>query len=580
MKRNSLILILFIIGSFFLVTPIFATGIPVLITINIQPSSTGSVDSPLSQQPVLLVQDANNNPLPGITVVATLASGNGDLYGSEDTDENGLATFTGLSYDKTDAFKIKFSYDKKPSINVVSGSIQLSPGAVSSTNSSISVSPSSVIADSVSVATIKIQCEDQYGNLIPGANVGVSASGSSNTLTQPSSADSPGVVTVNLSSTMAESKVISATVNSVSIGNSSPINFVPGKIAKLLISADSPINTSQKSKITITAQDQSGNTVTGDNSTQVVLSVDNGGSLDSALVTLSSGVASASLSKNTPGTVNFTASVSGINAVTQIAFTSADSTAPIILDQYPLSGAKDVPADVIPYLDFSKAMDDTTLTTDNVELRNSADNSIVPAEVLVANGGKRVIIQPSSNLDLNTEYYLYINTNVSDSSGNDLSSIYATDPFITTSNSQASSSIQEQSILKDIQNINAGTVDTTNIGASTVGGNNQENGQNPSDNVNKPANSTQNNSLGNTGDNSATSSASIDVTSGSSNGNDTTPQNSKENIAAYAQAGLLGVLKNFNMNKFGDWFVANFIWIIILIVILILGYIFWVIYIK
>ena len=63
-------------------------------------------------------------------------------------------------------------------------------------------------------------------------------------------------------------------------------------------------------------------------------------------------------------------------------------------------------------------MDITSLTTDNIELRKITDNSIMPTEVLVANGGKRVILQPDSNLNTNTKYYLYVSTDVKDLAGN------------------------------------------------------------------------------------------------------------------------------------------------------------------
>ncbi|MCX6721959.1 MAG: Ig-like domain-containing protein, partial [Candidatus Staskawiczbacteria bacterium] len=299
------------------------------------------------------------------------------------------------------------------------------------TNSSISVSPSTVVADGQSIATIIVSCEDQYGNLIPGADVGVSVSGSDNTLAQPGAADKPGITTVNLSSTKAESKTVSVIVNNISIGKSDPINFVPGKIAKLLISADSPVATNHTSQITITGKDQFDNVAINDSASQVALSVDNGGSLDPALATFAKGIAVASLSKKTPGTVNLVASDGNINATSKIVFNSADSIAPVILSQYPSGGVESVPLNVIPYINFSKTMDATTINNDSVQLRKFSDDSPVPATISIANGLKQARLQPDSNLDSNTKYYLYVDVSASDQSGNSLAFIYNGGSFTT-----------------------------------------------------------------------------------------------------------------------------------------------------
>ncbi len=577
-KRYSLVIVLLtvLVGVFVFNFSVLATANHSSIKIVTQPSSTDSVDSVLSQQPVLLVTDSSNNPVSGVTVTA-VTNGQGNLSGSlsEVTDSSGLATFTDLSYSGTDSFQITFASSVG---KAVSGSMELSPGAASESNSSISISPASVVADGQSLATIKIQCEDQYGNIIPGAKVNVSSSGSNNIFSQPGSADDPGIVTVNLSSITAESKIISATVNGVSIGSSSPVNFVPGKIAKLSISVDSPVDTNHKSAITITGEDESGNIVSNDSSTQVVLSVDNGGSLSSALITLADGVASSSLSKSVHGTVNLTASAGTINAQTQIVFTSSDETTPVVLSQYPLSGAQDVPVDVVPYIDFSKTMDVTTLTTDNVELKSFTDNSVVSVEVLVANGGKRVILQPSSNLNTNTKYYLYVNAGVSDASGNNLTSDYTGDAFTTAKNAQLSSSGQEQNIIQSVNGASSGT------GTSVTQNNSGQATQNVSGN--QSTNSTQNDASGSSSSSSSpsTSGGSITLTSGVSTKAVTAQNKNSSNnidaIASYAQAGLVGAFKDFNFNQFGDWFMSNFIWVISLVVVVVAAYIFWSIYKK
>ena len=567
----SILLVLVSVGLLGMVSCALAAGDPAFIIINVQPSSTLSVDSALSQQPVLFIQDADNNPVSGVSVTAFKNSGTGVLRGVKTvvTDVNGLATFQGLGYSKTDAFTVAFI---SGDLSTVSNSVSLSAGAPGVSNSSISVSPSSTVADGKSSVAIVVNCKDKYGNIIPGAKVELASSGTGDTFVQSDIAGDPGKITVNLSSTKAESKVISVTVNGILVGKTDAINFVPGKIAKLSISADTPVTVSESSKIDITGLDQFDNTVANDSSSSISLSVDNGGSLSSALVVLKNGTASSSLTKTNPGSVNLTASSGSINVATQIVFTSSDSTVPTVLSQYPAGGALDVPANTIPHVDFSKAIDVTTLTTDNVQLRNSLDDSTVPVEVLAANGGKRVILQPILDLDFNTKYYLYVSADVGDIASNTLASSYNGGSFTTASDTKISSSVQDQSVGQDNQNTSTTSNKVTD--AVTAVSNVPENKQNLP-NVNSP-NTTQNVTSGDVVDNSTASDAPI-----SSNENATpsvpvkTPNASMDN---YFQAGLMGVLKYIDINAFGNWFVFNFIWIISVVIVGFVVYIFWFIY--
>jgi len=573
-KKGSLeFLGILFLGLFVFSAPVLAAGDPASITINVQPASTASVDSVLSQQPVLLVQDTDSNPVPGVTVTAFKASGTGVLSGTltATTDSNGLASFQGLRYNKTDSFSISFIYNGGSPIT--SDPLQLSPGAVSPAKSSISVSPSGVLADGKATAIITVYCKDKYGNVIPGAKVDLSSSGTGDTFTQTDSAGDPGKITVSLSSTKAESKIISVVANGVSIGKTDSINFVPGAIAKLFLSADTPVNIGQTSKIIITALDKFDNVSTNDSFTSVSLSVDNGGSLSSALVGLSDGVASSSLSKTSPGTVNLTASSGSVNAATQIVFVFSNSTAPTVLSQYPANNATDVAVSIMPYVEFSKVIDITTLTTDNVQLRSSLDDSMVPTEVLAANGGKRVILQPLLDLDFNTKYYLYVSSAVADMSGNTLASQYAGGPFTTVAEKKGSTVAQSQSNGQESQN----TATVSSAGPSTdVSTSNPPEAQQsyPKD---APSNVTQNDAPEKVADSTsasadaATTVKDVATPTGS-------VKNTGEGMDAYFQAGLMGFLKNVDVRAFGDWFVSNFILIISIVIIGVVVYISWAVY--
>ena len=395
-----------VIGLFAFVGPVLAYSEPASITIQVQPSSTGTVDSFFSQQPVVMVQDENGNPVPGVIVTVFRSGGLGVIKGNTTatTGSDGLAAFTNLQYTKTNNFSVSFIYNGGSP--VASNSMKLGPGAVSPSKSSVSASPDSVVADGKSVSNIKITGQDQYGNPVPGASVKISLTGDGNSLSQFDATDDNGQTTCTMSSTVAEQKDILVKINNVSVSRDASVYFIPGDVAKLIVSANSPVTVNDLSNVTITAKDKFDNVRTNDNSTSVTLSVDNGGSLSSALVTLSGGVAVASIAKREPGTVNFTASVGSITAASKIIFASSDTTSPSIISQYPLTGASNVFVDVQPYVNFSKTMDATTFTSDNMQLRRFSDDIAIPSAIVMANGSKRAILQPSFNLDANTKYYI------------------------------------------------------------------------------------------------------------------------------------------------------------------------------
>jgi hypothetical protein len=85
-------------------------GAPVL-SINRVPASINTVDAAFSTQPWILVADAAGNPISGTTVTVSLASGSGVLQGTLTavSDAYGLAKFTNLGYNKTDAFQLHFA---------------------------------------------------------------------------------------------------------------------------------------------------------------------------------------------------------------------------------------------------------------------------------------------------------------------------------------------------------------------------------------------------------------------------------------------------------------------------------------
>src|SRR2546426_111037 len=91
------------------------------------------------------------------------------------------------------------------------------PTPVSASLSTVAATPTSLTAGSGS-ATVTVTVKDANGTPMSGATVVLAATGSGNTLVQPSSTtDANGVATGTLSSSVAEAKTVSATVNGTAI---------------------------------------------------------------------------------------------------------------------------------------------------------------------------------------------------------------------------------------------------------------------------------------------------------------------------------------------------------------------------
>jgi len=198
------------------------------------------------------------------------------------------------------------------------------------------------------------------------------------------------------------------------------VTINPDVITHIVLTA-SPVNLAfdQTSLITVTGKDQYENVVTNNNSTVVVLSADGGGSLDDTILTLSGGVATTHLSKDSAGIVHVTASSDGLTpqSVT-VTFTEVDTSQPYVESHTPADGTTGVALNLQPRLIFSEPLDTTTVNSANIQLRKYSDDSPVPAIVSPAEGDRQVIISPLNPLESNTQYYFAVSSGVKDKVGN------------------------------------------------------------------------------------------------------------------------------------------------------------------
>ena len=113
----------------------------------------------------------------------------------------------------------------------------VNPGGVSLALSTVTAT--SPITAGSGTSTITVTARDAQGNPIPGATVTLAATGTGNTVTGPAApTDANGVATGTLSSTVAESKTVSATINGVAVTQTATVVVSSGTPTKLVVTIE------------------------------------------------------------------------------------------------------------------------------------------------------------------------------------------------------------------------------------------------------------------------------------------------------------------------------------------------------
>jgi uncharacterized protein (AIM24 family) len=198
--------------------------------------------------------------------------------------------------------------------------VTVNAGTVSASQSTVTAAPTSITAGT-GTSTITVTARDQFGNAIAGATVTLTASGSGNTLDQPvGPTNASGVATGTLSSTFAESKTVSATINSVAIAQTASVAVNAGPVSAAQSTVEAAPTTitagTETSTITVTAKDQFGNPIAG--ATVVLAATGTGNVLIQPGTTNASGVTTGTLSSVVPEAKTVSATINAV-AITQTA---------------------------------------------------------------------------------------------------------------------------------------------------------------------------------------------------------------------------------------------------------------------
>lgn len=245
---------------------------------------------------VVQVLDGAQNPIAN-AAVTWIVTGGGGTVSSENTntDAQGFASVTWTLGPVAGANTLNA---------VVSGvgsatfNATGTAGTPSAGNSSVSASPTSITAGTGS-STVTVTVRDAGNNPVAGVSVSIASSGSGNSI-NPASATtgSNGVATFTFSSTVAESKTITATAGGVAITDQATVTVNKASSTVEITSDEEDPSTAGQSvtvEFTVTG---SGGTPTGD----VVVTISNGLPTETCTGTLSGGSGSCVLPVTLPGT--------------------------------------------------------------------------------------------------------------------------------------------------------------------------------------------------------------------------------------------------------------------------------------
>jgi Big-like domain-containing protein/invasin-like protein/calcineurin-like phosphoesterase family protein len=189
------------------------------------------------------VRNSNGDPVSGANVVlASTGTQNILVQPSGPTDANGVATGT-LSSNKAELKTISAMADGVAITQTAA--VTVTAGAVSGAASAVTAAPTS-IAPGSETSTIRVTAKDGFGNPVSGATIVLAATGSGNTLTQPTTTTNTiGVASGTLSSTVSEDKTVSATANGVAITQTATVTVTApsqGAITHTLLTSGNDVN--------------------------------------------------------------------------------------------------------------------------------------------------------------------------------------------------------------------------------------------------------------------------------------------------------------------------------------------------
>jgi Big-like domain-containing protein len=241
---------------------------PTQLVIQTGPSETAQNGVPLEQQPVIEVYDADNQPVPQVEIVASVAEGGATTSGttSATSDASGRATFAGLALIGPQGPQtLRFSV-ATPAIEIISTTpVQLSAGTAAALEA---VGPTSFegIVNSPVTPGPSVIAKDGSGNPVAGVPVTFTANRNASVSPETATTDEQGLAQVSwtLGSSASGSYTLTARVESAAVP---PIQFSavarPGGAGRLRITVQPSSGTASGTPFAtqpvVQLEDQNGN---------------------------------------------------------------------------------------------------------------------------------------------------------------------------------------------------------------------------------------------------------------------------------------------------------------------------------
>ncbi|HYC32176.1 MAG TPA: invasin domain 3-containing protein, partial [Gemmatimonadales bacterium] len=231
---------------------------------------SATVNTAVAVAPAVVVRDVDGNGVPGVPVAFTVTGGGGSVAGGATvTGSDGIAragswTLGTATGENTLRARVNGA---DLTGNPVTFSATATAGAASTARSTITAEPASITTSGGSSAsTITVTARDQFDNPVPGVAVTLAASGSDNTLTQPSGpTGADGTASGTLSATSVGERTVSATIDGRQIDATATVSVGGGAPSASRSSASVGNGTAgSATAITVHLADQFGNPVAGE----------------------------------------------------------------------------------------------------------------------------------------------------------------------------------------------------------------------------------------------------------------------------------------------------------------------------
>ena len=256
------------------------------------------------------VKDGSGTAMSGVTVTLS-APGMTVTQPTSTTDGSGVTTgsvsSTVAGQKTVTASAGGVSLNQQPVVTVTAG-------AADASQSTVSANPTSITTGTGS-STITVTVKDAFGNPVSDSTVTLAATGTGNTLTQPSTTGANGVATGSLSSTDAEQKTVTAKAGSLDITQSALVTVTPpaptvSPSFSTVVAGPTSFAAGGSSTITVTVKDGSGTAMSG---VTVTLSAPGMTVTQPTSTTDGSGVTTGSVSSTVAGQKTVTASAGGVS---------------------------------------------------------------------------------------------------------------------------------------------------------------------------------------------------------------------------------------------------------------------------